>query len=154
MQRAAHGTTLGSGPKQRFLSFSVFLRGEVEYNVDLPDAARVGVHSLFHLIGGAVDVEFMTLRADAHDGHHTAGEGRASEVGGREGFAFAVVVGGCIGEDGVPRLHVGHLIAEIAFVGSFDCCHNDNVLLGTALRQAQGPEKVKVVEPVETPTLL
>ena len=59
-----------------------------------------------------------------------------------------------IGQDGVPRLHVGHLIAEIAFVGSFDCCHNNNVLLGTALRLAQGPAKAKAVEPVETPTFI
>ena len=123
VQRATYGATLRCGPQQVFLLLGVFLGGEVERDVDLSDAARVGVHGLFHRVGGAVDVELVALRADAHDGHHAASEGRAGEVGGREGFAFAVVVGGCVGEDGVARLHMGHLVTKIAFVCSFDCCH-------------------------------
>ena len=43
VQRATHGAALGSGPQQGFLLLGVFLFGKVEHNVDLSDAARVGI---------------------------------------------------------------------------------------------------------------
>ena len=95
------------------------IRRERDLNGDgqAHNAARaVLAHVLFDADLHAGEIELLLLRLDADDRGHAGGERGGDEVGRGEGLAFAAVIDGGIGDEGVLRGAVGGLAAEIAGV--------------------------------------
>ena len=96
----------------------------MHFDDDFADPPRRCAHDFGDVQFRAVDVDTVRLRGDAHDGHHTASERRGYQIGRREGFSFAVVVGRSVGQDFRSGLDMGGFGTETAQIDRFYSCHN------------------------------
>ena len=107
MQRLGDRTGRG-GVFEQFALFGFVRRREMHVDNDLADAARIGRHHLGYAQAGTVHVNAVRIGRDTHQRHHAAAERGGHQVGRRERFAFAVVVGRCVGHDLRARLCFEH----------------------------------------------
>ncbi len=93
MQAQENGTGHGGPFQNCFLLIGIGGARKAHLYFNAAYAARVGSHGF-----GYVGVDFaqrnvVRVRHDAHQAHHAASQRGAQQIGGRKGFAAAVVIG-------------------------------------------------------------
>ncbi len=83
----------------------------------------LAAHDFGYVQVAAGQVDAVALGKDGHRRDDTSAERVGQQIGWREGFAPALVVGGCIGQNNRTRLKMRGFGAKIARVASFDGSH-------------------------------
>jgi hypothetical protein len=69
------------------------------------------------------DIELSRLGVNAHGGNNASGEAQGAQISGREGLAFAHIVGRSIGVNEGAALGMGIGAAKLAQIGSGEFGH-------------------------------
>lgn len=78
----------------------------MENNIYAADTSGVGFHVFLNIYANAFQINIEVVGFNAHDGEHAGAECSGNDIGRRESFPFAMVVGWSIGFNQRLALHM------------------------------------------------